>query len=332
MEELPLAVTYYRVSKGEQVASVPEQRAAVPPHFRNKYCIVAEYVDVDKSGSKNTTKRKDFLRMVDDLVAGRHGDVKAVLCLDLSRFGRLDTLDGAEQKKALREAGVILDTVSDGSVDWRKSTDRIIDSVKSEGNHALALLIGEKGLAGRIRVTKEGKPNQTTPYGMAKKVTPAAGDPIIVPRTQHFRTPKGWKSVFIPGDPEEARAIRFLFATFADEDVSYNELARRLHVAGFTCPGPAGVWQGHCVAHMLLNPVYAGGLRIGNYPRGKFFRTPEEVIVWEKHEGIVDKPLWDRVQQKIARVTQSRARPRNKGPYALSGVIYCGNCGRTMEL
>jgi hypothetical protein len=95
---------------------------------------------------------------------------------------------------------------------------------------------------------------------------------------------------------------------------------------------------------MLQNPVYAGGLRIGETPKGDFFRThggkevaasevegeSEPVISWDCHQGIVSRDLWDCVQGKIRRKFKKRGTPRNHGPYALSGVIHCGNCGQPM--
>jgi DNA invertase Pin-like site-specific DNA recombinase len=153
--DLPVAVVYYRCSTSKQDTSVATQRARVGPHFAAKYRLAEEYVDDGKSGSKDTEKRVDFLRMVHDLSIGKHaGKVQAVLCLDTSRFGRLNTIRGAKYKEALMDAGVVLDTVTDGLIDWRTGVGRIVDTVRAEGNHETALLIAEKGLAGRIRVTK----------------------------------------------------------------------------------------------------------------------------------------------------------------------------------
>jgi DNA invertase Pin-like site-specific DNA recombinase len=342
--DLPAAVAYFRMSTDKQDTSIEQQRGKVPSHFAAKYRVVEAYTDEGKSGSKDTEKRTDFLRMVADLTEGKYkGLVKTVLCLDLSRFGHLDSIAGAEHKERLRRAGVRLDTVIDGLIDWNTATGRIVDSVKSEGNHQLALLIAEKGLAGRIRATQRGRPNQTTPYGMAKKVTSPTGEQTVVGRCQRFATPKTWRSEFCPGDVKEAGAMRFAFETFDREDLSWNELARRMDAAGFPPPGAAGEWHGDTLCWMLRNPVLAGGLRIGQIPKGKFFRTSAgretaaadaeaggAVVVWNCHEGVVSRELFDRVQQKVARNFKARGRSRRAGPYALTGVVFCGGCGRPM--
>jgi DNA invertase Pin-like site-specific DNA recombinase len=343
LNELVVAAVYYRASREIQDMSVEQQREKVLAWAIAKCRIVAEYIDDGKSGSKNTEKRDDFLRMIHDLTLGRwKGKVKVILCVDKSRFDRLDTIKGAKYKEALMDEGVCLDSPIDGFLDWRKSMDRIVDCVKSEGNHALSRMIGEKGLQGRIRVTKEGRPNQTTPYGMAKRITSPSGETFTVQRTQKNATPRTWKSVFIPGVEIEQQAMNYAYETFANEDISYSQLAARMTQQGF--PGPTGQgWRADTLTWMLSNPVYAGGLRIGQRPRGEFFSvqagketaaqdvtSSDPVLQWGTHEGIIDRTLWDLVQAKIKRNFKTRRPPRNSGPYALSGILHCGNCGRPM--
>jgi DNA invertase Pin-like site-specific DNA recombinase len=149
------AVAYYRMSTAKQDTSIADQRAKVVPFAAGKYNLVEEYVDEGKSGSKDTRKRVAFLRMIDDLTTGKYkGQVQTVLVLNFDRFGRLDSLAAAEHKRQLRDAGVRLDSPVDGLLDWSKSVDRIVDSVKTEAAHAVSLTIAEKGLRGRIRVTR----------------------------------------------------------------------------------------------------------------------------------------------------------------------------------
>ncbi len=345
MPELIPAVAYYRMSSRKQDTSIAQQRERVEPHFDAKYRTVEEYIDEGKSGSKNTAKRVAFLRMIHDLTAGKYkGKVRHVVCLDLSRFGRLDTLDGAEYKKALRAARVKLDTVIDGLIDWSSSTGRIVDSVKSEGNNELSLKIGEKGLHGRIKATLKGRPNQTTPYGMAKLVTnPETGLASVIARGTPFATPKTWASKFVPGDPVQVEAVKFLFETFDTQDLSFRQIAGLMNKRGF--PSPTGLgWQGQMLRCILRNPVYVGDLRIGYKPKGAFFRVHEgrekavadietpaaPVVAQGCHEGIIARELFDRVQVKLARVFKKRVRTGTAGPYPLSGIITCGVCGRDM--
>ena len=59
--------------------------------------------------------------------------------------------------------------------------------------------------------------------------------------------------------------------------------------------------------------------------RGVFFRSNKEVYEG-KHEPIVAKKLWDKVQE----VMKERGRPRHKmknDPQVYCGLISCGTCG-----
>jgi DNA invertase Pin-like site-specific DNA recombinase len=341
-DDLPLAVTYYRMSSDKQEMSIPDQQAKVSAWAKDHYHIVEEYRDEGKSASKDTSRRTGFLHMVRDLTEGKYkGKVRYILAVDKSRLDRLDTLQGAPFKLALRDAGVRFDSPLSGPIDWATAIGRLLDTVLSEANHQTPLLIAEKGLQGRIRVTLEGRPNQTTPYAMAKTVTSPTGESITVLRGARWATPKTWKSVFCPGDPAEVKAVRYAYETFAREDVSFSELARRMK--DYPLPGAAEQWNGDTLRWMLQNPVYSGGLRIGVVPKGKFYRTSAgretavteagpsaPVVTWGCHEGIIERALWDQVQTKIARNRKVR-RPRLRAaPYALSGIIHCGVCGRPM--
>jgi DNA invertase Pin-like site-specific DNA recombinase len=338
------------MSSKKQDTSITEQRSGVVPFAAGKYHVLEDYVDEGKSGSKDTRKRVAFLRMIADVTTGKYkGKVRTILCYNFDRFGRLDTLAAAEHKRQLRDAGVKLDTPLDGLLDWSKSMDRIVDAVKSEAAHAVSLTIGEKGLRGRIRVTKLGRPNQTTPYAMSKQVTSPTGIVTVIPRTQRFATPKTWQSRFCPGDEQEVAAIRFLFETYDREDITFNRLAVRLRDKGFPSPTGQG-WQGQYVSCLLQNVAYAGGLSIGKQRRGAFYVVQDgsevvpkadaspgaPLIVWDKHEGIIDRELFERVQAKIRRNFVSRDCSKGKpggrvGSYAFSGgLVCCGSCGKPM--
>jgi DNA invertase Pin-like site-specific DNA recombinase len=342
--QLEPTLALFRMSTDKQDTSIQSQKDRVYPHFKDKYHVLEEYIDEGKSGSKDVWRRIRFLQMIKDLTVGKYRHVKRVICLDTNRFGRLNTIQGAKYKEQLMDVGVCLDTVMDGFYDWRRSNDRIIDSVRSEGNHQQSLTIAEKGLQGRIRVTQQGKPNQTTPYGMAKLVTTPTGEKITVGRTQRFATPKTWQSEFIPGDPAEVAAVEFMFAYYDTHDCSFAELAYLLQEKGF--PSPTGIgWQGDTVAWMLHNVVYKGKLRIGEKPKGAFFRTHKgqekcvhdiagesaPVFSEKDHQGIIEPKLFERVQQKLARKRKRRhCAPKNTHGYALSGILHCGVCGKPM--
>ena len=283
--------------------------------------------------------------MIADLCEGRYkGKIKHILCLDLTRFGRLDTLDGAEHKKALRRANVKLATVVEGVIDWSTMTGRLVDSVLAESGHAFARLVGRKGLEGRISKVKEGQfSGGSIPYGCFKKVTDDKGNEVIIKRTDQFSKPKTWRSTIIPGDAEEVKAVEWLYKQFDTRDVSYRQLAMEAEGKGFPSPTKTG-WRGQFVEAILTNHAYVGDAVIGKKSDGEFYRHHEgEVKPVEEVEGkqsltihrdaytpLIGREMWDRVQTKIARKEVRQSKPQKDGGYPLTGVLYCGNCGKTL--
>jgi len=345
VQDLIPAVAYYRMSSDKQDTSIPQQRKLVESHFGNRYRIVEVYADEGKSGSKNTDKRTDFLRMIRDLCEGKYkGKVKNVLCLDLSRFGRLDTLDGAEHKKVLRQANVKLATVVEGLIDWSTMTGRLMDSVLAESGHAFARLVGQKCLHGRINKIKEGQfSGGSIPYGCFKQVTDDKGNKVVVKRTDQFSKPKSWHSILVPGDAEEVKVVKWLYKQFDTKDVSYRQLAIDAEKQGFLSPTGTG-WRGQFVEAILKNHAYVGDAVIGKKSDGEFFRHSdgeakpiEEVegesqltICRDAYKPIIARKLWERVQAKIARKKVNRSKSQKDGGYPLTGVLFCGNCGKTL--
>jgi DNA invertase Pin-like site-specific DNA recombinase len=126
------AVAYYRMSDKSQEASIPAQREAVQAYAaKHGHKIVREYKDEGISGDA-TEKRLGFQKMLKD--ASEVGDFEAVLCWDQDRFGRFDPLEAGYWVKPLRDAGVRLETVAQGRIDWEDFAGQIIYAVNQGGN------------------------------------------------------------------------------------------------------------------------------------------------------------------------------------------------------
>src|SRR4051794_19216939 len=175
------AVAYYRMSTDRQEASIPTQREAVEKLARQRgYVVVREYLDEGISGD-DTERRLAFRRMIDD--AGRLADFDAVLCWDQDRFGRFDPLEAGYWVKPLRDAGVWLETVAQGRIDWEDFAGRIVYAVQQEGKHAFLRDISRAVTRGMLAKAKRGEwLGGRVPYGYRlsehKRLVP--GDPAEV--------------------------------------------------------------------------------------------------------------------------------------------------------
>ncbi len=159
--------------------------------------------------------------------------------------------------------------------------------------------------------------------------------------------PKGWNSVYVLGDSDEVEIVRFIYNQILKKDVSYNSIARELNEKKI--PSSHGnQWRDATIKGMLRNPIYAGASYIGKSESGKFNRannvgglkygeakkqnqTPE-LIVWDQFESIIKKKDWLKVQSIMAARKTGHKKPKSTGrEYPLTGILYCGGCGRSMQ-
>lgn len=345
------AVAYLRMSGKKQDTSIEQQREQIEKWATERgYRIIRWYIDEGKSGSKATEKRVAFLGMIHDAEAV--GDFEVILCLDNSRFGRLDTYEGAIYKLRLRDCGVSLDTVLDGPSDWESEAGQIIDTVHTVKNSAYSRLLGQKSLKGRIEATKKGKPTGgRPPYGMKRLVTDDEGGQHTIDRASSFQTPPRWQVTYIPGDHDEIKIVRWLHQQYLKRDVSFRWLAWELNKRGV--PGPlGGGWRGATVRQILTNRVYVGCCVIGKrVAKGSFHkatpdgpepirgkqrkyedRPPEEHTVAEgAFKPIIPRKWFRAVQEKIVRNERHGWKPQHDAGHPLTGILRCGHCGGRMN-
>ncbi|MDA9856579.1 recombinase family protein [Rubripirellula sp.] len=345
---LILAVAYVRMSDDDQKTSIPQQKKQIQAYAkRHGFKIIRWYEDKGKSGSRDQHKREAFHQMVGDAA---DGDFTVILCLDTSRFGRLNTYDGAEAKKKLIKAGVTLHTVLEGKRDWLTSTGRIVDCVISEGAHQYSVIMGQKTLQGKLDAFLRGKLfGFKTPYGYARQLTDEKGNKHLIGRTEEFTKPKKWDGELIEGDIDEVRVVKWLFLEFATRDIGFRTLAAKLNEQGI--PSATGKkWDGKVIQEILGNEKYVGDMKLGKKLAGAFWRlagdevqavegqvpkndrTKQPLLIKDAPciNPFVDRDQWEIVQQKIKRRKAANSHSKGQGGYVLKDVLYCGQCGKPL--
>jgi DNA invertase Pin-like site-specific DNA recombinase len=179
---------------------------------------------------------------------------------------------------------------------------------------------------------------------------------IIMPDGNRYERPvsprktKSDRIVYVPSSeaPQRVEVVRYAFKVFGEEAITVAALAIRLNQLGYTIYGKP--WLKTSLEGILRNPVYVGCVRLGNVTRGEFTtydgtrllpahnpdrkitRNPIErqIITPDRHEPIIDRETWDRVQRKLKGRRERPAPPRRDDLW-LRGLLVCGKCGRTMN-
>lgn len=175
-------------------------------------------------------------------------------------------------------------------------------------------------LRGRVAAVKRGCfINLTAPYG--------------------YKKTKIGKEHTLEVVEEEAEVIRLMFNLYTKEGLTPGAIAQRLNTMGIL--SPRGVeWYKNTVSKILKNHHYIGKVVFNRikttvlYEKGerlvKRLKQPDdEVLIAEgKHPAIIDSKTWEAAQSRIASHPRVKRSLELKNP--LSGVLYCGKCGRLM--
>src|SRR5262245_50161763 len=202
------AALYFRMSDDRQENSIERQRSQVLPYVeRRGYRAVGEYTDEGIAGDE-VGKRKEFSRMLAD--AGR-GLFDVILVDDVDRFGRFDIHKYGAVVDPLRDAGVRLDAVAQGPVDWDDTLSSLNDAMrmafKREQSRDTSRRVLTDFLSRARRAIWLGGP---APYGLR-----------LVPHPERRKVP-------VPYEPE-AKVVRWVFEQYGTTDTSIDAIAEELY-------------------------------------------------------------------------------------------------------
>ena len=151
-------------------------------------------------------------------------------------------------------------------------------------------------------------------------------------------------------DEEAAAVVREVFTLFSqgygktaiarmlnDRGIPNPTEYKRLHGLRYQQPKHTNstLWSYSAISGMLTNEIYIGNMVQGKYGSVSYKtkinkpRPKEEwLIVRNTHEPIIDRALWNKVQDMIA----MKAKPFSNGKIGLfAGKVFCAGCGYTMR-
>jgi DNA invertase Pin-like site-specific DNA recombinase len=289
-----------------------------------------EVIDADLGLSgRSVTHRDGFKQLVARVCLG---EVGAVFGLEVSRLAR----SNADLARLL-ELARLTDTLvidNDGVYDLGDINDRLLLGMKSQMSEAEL-----HWLTSRLQESKRAA---------------AARGELRVPLPVGFVYDEDGRVVIDP-DAEVAAVIGDVFAAFAQTGSAYGVAGA---FAGRRFPRRAygGTWAGQLrwgrltharAAGILRNPVYAGAYVFGRrrtrqvvHPDGSVHtsttelpREQWEVLIHDHHPGYITFADYLANEAKLAaNRTNAGARPPREGTALCQGIVFCGACGRSMQV
>lgn len=309
---LPTAV-YTRVSTEEQAMqgySLDAQLAAAMKYIETQPSLgfVEHYTDPGISG-KNISGRPGLKRLLNDVTNGK---IKAIVVWKNSRLTR-----------SLKDLLTIMDTVASNNVTlYSVSEGPVVDNATGRLQvNLLAALnqyerenIAENVRSGMARRAQEGYYNTRAPLGYNNEVDESGTPSLVVV-------------------PEEAKIVRAIFEEYTKHGKGYKAIANKLNNLGYKTKR-GNDFSIDSVKRILLNPVYVGKIRWGQYENWEKYRrsrgkSNNVITAQGKHEAIISEEMWAAREKRTATATKTPAWDR-QGTNVLTGVLRCPACGSGM--
>lgn len=283
---------------------------------REGYGIAGVYRDGGQSGS--TTQRKDLLRLIED---ARKKRFDAVLIFRVDRFSR-DPVDLLALVRELETKNIKLRSVTE-AVDASDPAGELMLTILGAIGKFVRQNIIQNAMLGKTKRAQSGKfTGGKVPFGF--KVDENG---IYLLDDQHW-----WNG------RTAAEVAGLVFETYlrlSREGAGCKSVADELNRLGI--PGPKTVWATAAIYQMLTNPCYVGDFAYNkrshnlNKP-SKMNDKDDWVVVAEAHEPIIDRGVWNEVQESLKRNRTHGGRRADPGKnLLLVGFLKCGECGAALS-
>ena len=289
--------------------------------------IVETYVDDGWSGTN--FERPDFKRMIADIESGK---INTVITKDLSRLGRDYLQTGYYTDMYFPSKRVRYIAISDG-IDTSTGYNEMAP-FKNLFNDFYARDISKKIRSTLTTKARAGIYHSTVPpFGYRK--SPADSHmllrdeetaPIVIKMYELSASGRG-----------PAAIANYLRAEKIPIPAYWHHVRGERAWQGYKGEGNAANyrWFDTTVRSILQHEVYIGNLvaqrQTHIFKVGKSFIRPKEewVVVEDVFEPIVERELWERVQESFANPTRSRKRTGRASIF--SGMVFCDTCNRRIS-
>ena len=311
---------YCRVSTGdeEQLTSYENQKAFYTEKIMKnpEWTMVDIFADEGITGT-STCRRKDFLRMIRQC---RQGKIDMILAKSVSRFAR-NTVDTLNYTRELRGMGIPV-----------IFEEQNINSIYPESEflitiHGAFAQSESEGISSRVK------------WGKHQAMRTGKANIQYKTLLGYEKNPDGEMVV----NAEQAETVRRIYEMYLSGQ-TLRSIKEALESGGFKNSAGTMEWTTSNLRTILSDEKYCGDVLlqktfIQDCISKKVIKNTGQLpmyLIQNHHEAIIPRDRFDAVQVELARrktLTSSTKKSaptgmsRYSGKYALSGLLFCGECG-----
>lgn len=310
------AAIYLRRSTNEQlqadslIAQEEFIRAWAATH---RYEVVAVFAD--SASGRSIDGREEFLRMI--AAVRRGASFETILVLDVTRWGRFENPDEAGYYEFVcLNRGIPVVYINESFEEDTSPTSALNKALQRWIAAEFSRKKSETVRRSKERVTRLGfLTSGAAPYALRRVLVERDGTHVADLQPGEWKALSTNRVKLAPGDPEQVAVLRRMF-TMYDGGASLRDISVTLNSEGVPS-SRGGKWRPNMVGYMLANPVYVGSLRyvtrVSNADdRDRLIAenpTSDRIVLCPAaHEAIIDRDVFDRVQERRRKQTWRKTR------------------------
>lgn len=302
------AYGYVRVSTHDQEEISPDSQEKLLREYakKNNIIILKIFCELGVSGRK-ADKRPEFQNMIGSAKSKEH-PVDAILVWKYSRFARNQEESIVYKSLLKKQNNVDVISVSEPLIEgpFGSLIERIIEWM----DEYYSIRLSGEVFRGMKENAQRGSFQSRPPLGY--KITEHGKPPVIV--------------------PEEAKIVKIIYEKYANDNLSFFDIARYLNSLGFKTSHNKP-FERRSIEYIVQNPIYCGMIRWNRTKNdtNEIKDKSEWIITDGEHEPIISKELFDKAQTVFKNTYQPKgSRPSSTYKHWLSGMLKCPDCGRTL--
>lgn len=260
-------------------------------------------------------------RMLECLELVNTGEYAGVICMDIDRLSRGNSMDSGYITQVLQVNNCKIVTPSK-TYDLANESDEQFTDMKFMFSRYEFKTINKRLKNGREASVSEGKfVGSVAPYGY-----------------ERYKL-EGIKGYSLKINSEQAHVVKMIFDLYTEKGLGYGKIVRELDRLGIQPSPPISFWDRHVIERILKNPVYIGMIRYKFKPVEKTFEDGKMVKKRHRnrencefheglHEPIISMDQWEKSLE--ARKNNLPVTVNRELCNPFSRIVKCKKCGRTI--